>query len=84
MMGIGLSQTLLSSGTMLYPRMIRMGFVFNSIGITDENDNMVAAFRGRFKEGILQGDYLLKKVFFRSWYFGSPVYGRSDGEKGID
>ena len=51
-----------------------IGFVFNSIGTTDENDNLVH-FEDQFKEGILQRDYLLKKVFFRSWYFGSPVYG---------
>ena len=51
-----------------------IGFVFNSIGTTDENDNLVR-FEDQFKEGILQGDYLLKNFFFRSWYFGSPVYG---------
>ena len=53
-----------------------VGFVFNSIGTTDENDHVVHS-DNQFSEGILQHDFLLKKVFFRNWYFGSPVYGEA-------
>jgi hypothetical protein len=53
-----------------------VGFVFNSIGTTDENDTLLH-FEDKFEEGVIQGDYLLKKVFFRNWYFGSPVYGEA-------
>jgi glycosyltransferase involved in cell wall biosynthesis len=53
-----------------------VGFVFNSIGTTDEHDNIVD-FEDYFKEGVIEGDFLLKKVFFRSWYFGSTVYGEA-------
>src|SRR5688572_4821188 len=53
-----------------------VGFVFNSIGTTDENDNLLH-FEDDFEEGVVKGDFLLKKVFFRNWYFGSPVYGEA-------
>lgn len=53
-----------------------VGFVFNSIGTTDENDKLLH-FEDEFKEGIIPGDFLLKKIFFRKWYFGSPVYGEA-------
>jgi hypothetical protein len=53
-----------------------IGFVFNSIGVTDENENIVFAYHD-FKEGIIDKDYLLKKVYFRRWQFNSPVYGEA-------
>jgi glycosyltransferase involved in cell wall biosynthesis len=53
-----------------------VGFVFNSIGETDESENTVAAFQ-EFKEGLVPKDYLLKKVFFRRWHFDSPVWGEA-------
>ena len=53
-----------------------VGFVFNSIGTTDENDNLLH-FDDSFKEGVIPGDFLLKKIFFRNWYFGSPVWGEA-------
>ena len=53
-----------------------VGFVFNSIGETDESENMVAAFQ-EFKEGLVPRDYLLKEVFFRRWHFDSPVWGEA-------
>ncbi|HEX6223090.1 MAG TPA: glycosyltransferase, partial [Chryseolinea sp.] len=53
-----------------------VGFVFNSIGTTDENENLLH-FDKQFDEGVIAGNFLLKKVFFRNWYFGSPVYGEA-------
>jgi glycosyltransferase involved in cell wall biosynthesis len=53
-----------------------VGFVFNSIGVTDEHENIVFAYHD-FKEGIIDKDYLLKDVYFRRWQFNSPVYGEA-------
>jgi glycosyltransferase involved in cell wall biosynthesis len=53
-----------------------VGFVFNSIGVTDEHENVVQSFR-EFKEGIVEKDHLLKNVYFRRWRFDSPVYGEA-------
>ena len=53
-----------------------VGFVFNSIGITDANDNLIS-YEDDFKEGVVSGDFLLKKVYFRRWMFNSPVYGEA-------
>jgi glycosyltransferase involved in cell wall biosynthesis len=53
-----------------------VGFVFNSIGETDENENAEVVHR-EFEEGIIEGDHLLKKVFFRRWLFDSPVWGEA-------
>jgi glycosyltransferase involved in cell wall biosynthesis len=53
-----------------------IGFVFNSIGVTDEQENIVFAYDD-FKEGIINKDYLLKEVYFRRWQFNSPVYGEA-------
>ena len=53
-----------------------VGFVFNSIGITDENENLLSATHD-FKEGFIEKDRLLKGVFFRRWQFNSPVYGET-------
>lgn len=53
-----------------------VGFVFNSIGITDANDRLLSA-EHDFKEGLIKKDYLLKKVYFRRWMFNSPVYGEA-------
>ncbi len=52
------------------------GFVFNSIGVTDANDRLIAS-EHDFKEGLIKKDYLLKKVYFRRWMFNSPVYGEA-------
>lgn len=51
-----------------------VGFVFNSIGVTDENESIVTNFK-EFSTGILAKKYLLQDVFFRRWLFDSPVYG---------
>lgn len=53
-----------------------VGFVFNSIGTTDANENLVTSFH-EFEEGIVKKDYLLKKVYFRRWLFSSPVWGET-------
>ena len=53
-----------------------VGFVFNSIGITDANDKLISS-ENDFKEGVISKDHLLKKVYFRRWMFNSPVYGEA-------
>lgn len=53
-----------------------VGFVFNSIGLTDEDENIVHAYR-EFDEGIVKKDHLLKNIYFRRWQFDSPVYGEA-------
>jgi glycosyltransferase involved in cell wall biosynthesis len=53
-----------------------VGFVFNSIGVTDEYEKITFAYND-FKEGIVDKEHLLKNVFFRRWQFNSPVYGES-------
>lgn len=50
------------------------GFVFNSIGETDENDNIILR-HVDFEEGLIDKDHLLRKIYFRRWLFDSPVYG---------
>ncbi len=51
-----------------------IGLVFNSIGVTDENDTVINYSR-EFNTGILERKHLLRQVFFRRWLLGSPVYG---------
>lgn len=51
-----------------------VGLVFCSIGVTDANNKIIVTYRD-FDEGIIDQDYLLKKVYFRRWRFDSPVYG---------
>jgi glycosyltransferase involved in cell wall biosynthesis len=51
-----------------------VGFVFNSIGVTDEHENVVFSYHD-FQEGVIDKDHLLKDVYFRRWQFNSPVYG---------
>ena len=51
-----------------------IGLVFNSIGVADENDNIINYSRD-FNKGVLERKYLLRQVFFRRWLFGSPIYG---------
>jgi len=53
-----------------------VGFVFNSIGETDENENIVRR-HVDFKEGLIKKEHLLKQVYFRRWRFDSPVYGEA-------
>jgi len=53
-----------------------VGFVFNAIGETDENENTAVEYR-EFEEGIVNRDYLLKGVYFRRWLFASPVWGEA-------
>lgn len=53
-----------------------VGFVFNSIGVTDADENLVFAYRD-FEEGLIKKDHLLKSVYFRRWQFNSPVYGEA-------
>lgn len=55
-----------------------VGFVFNSIGVTDAEENLHLSDifdYTRFKEGIIRKEYLLHEVYFRCWRFSSPVYG---------
>ncbi len=59
-----------------------VGFVFNSIGLTDENDEIIHRYC-EFGEGIVLKDHLLKKVFFRRWRFDSPVYGEAMVRKSL-
>jgi len=53
-----------------------VGFVFNSIATTDANEKLLVV-HDDFNEGLIPGDYLLKKVFFRRWGFDSPVFGEA-------
>ena len=53
-----------------------VAFVFNSIGTTDENENLVETYK-EFEEGLVSREYLLREVFFRRWQFDSPVYGEA-------
>jgi len=59
-----------------------VGFVFNSIGETDAQDNIVNAYHA-FPEGIVHKDLLLKKTFFRRWQFDSFVYGEAMVKKDL-
>ncbi|MBA4056247.1 MAG: hypothetical protein C0490_16145 [Marivirga sp.] len=59
-----------------------VGFVFNSIGLTDEDENIVHSFN-EFDEGIVSKDHLLKNVYFRRWQFDSPVYGEAMVKKNL-
>jgi hypothetical protein len=54
-----------------------VGFVFNAVGETDANDDMVRYIFNydSFSEGVIKREFLLKQIFFRSWQFDSPVYG---------
>jgi glycosyltransferase involved in cell wall biosynthesis len=55
-----------------------VGFVFNAIGVTDENEILSSSEifdYSRFKEGVIKGEQLLHEVYFRDWRFASPVYG---------
>jgi len=51
-----------------------VGFVFNTIGFTDENEH-VTKLHHEFEEGIIKKDHLLKNIYFRRWRFDSPVHG---------
>ena len=55
-----------------------VGFVFNAIGTTDADENLVSSEifdYNLFKEGIIKKEHLLHEVYFRYWRFPSPVYG---------
>lgn len=55
-----------------------VGFVFNTIGTTDADENLLRSEvfdYTRFEEGIIKKEHLLHDVYFRSWRFPSPVYG---------
>jgi glycosyltransferase involved in cell wall biosynthesis len=52
------------------------GFAFNSIGVTDKNDQLTNYYR-EFNEGLVSRNLLLRNVFFRRWKFDSPVYGEA-------
>jgi len=54
-----------------------VGFVFNTVGITDANDKVVStSFNYKdLKEGIVERKFLLHKIYFRTLNFFSPVYG---------
>ena len=53
-----------------------VGFVFNSIGETDQRNRIVNSDH-EFDEGIVDRDLLLKGKYFRRWRFDSPVYGEA-------
>lgn len=53
-----------------------VAFVFNSIGLTDEDGKIIISHL-EFEEGIIRKDHLLKNIFFRRWQFDSPVYGEA-------
>lgn len=53
-----------------------VGFVFNTIGATDIDDNLIH-WQAEFDEGVVSKEYLLKRVFFRRWLFDSPVWGEA-------
>jgi len=59
-----------------------VGFVFNSIGLTNEEGKIIISHL-EFEEGIINKDHLLKNVFFRRWQFDSPVYGEAMVKKKI-
>lgn len=51
-----------------------IGLVFNSIGVTDADDEIITSYHD-FEEGIIDSSHLLENVYFRRWRFDSPVYG---------
>lgn len=59
-----------------------VGFVFNSIGVTDERNRIVNSYH-EFDEGVVQRDQLLKDAFFRRWRFDSPVFGQAMVRKSL-
>lgn len=59
-----------------------IGFVFNSIGLTDADENIIQTY-SEFKEGIIPKEHLLKGVYFRRWRFDSPVYGEAMARKNL-
>jgi glycosyltransferase involved in cell wall biosynthesis len=59
-----------------------VGFVFNSIGETDEHEQVVNSFH-EFNEGVVGRDNLLNRTFFRRWKFDSPVYGQAMVKKSL-
>ena len=59
-----------------------VGFVFNSIGETDERNRIVNSYH-EFDDGIVRRDQLLKDSFFRRWRFDSPVYGQAMVRKSL-
>lgn len=58
-----------------------VGFVFNSIGETDQEDRIVNASH-EFEEGLVDRNLLLRR-FFRRWRFDSPVYGEAMVRKSL-
>ncbi len=56
-----------------------VGFVFNSVGVTDSADNVIStSFDYKdLKEGVVDKDFLLKGIYFRTPNFFSPVYGEA-------
>jgi glycosyltransferase involved in cell wall biosynthesis len=55
-----------------------VGFVFNTIGVTDADENLLSSEifdYTRFTEGVVKKEHLLHDVYFRCWRFSSPVYG---------
>jgi len=53
-----------------------VGFVFNSIGESDENEGIIKTFQ-EFPEGVVKKDELLRSIYFRRPHFDSPVYGEA-------
>ncbi|MBK8196445.1 MAG: glycosyltransferase family 2 protein [Lewinellaceae bacterium] len=53
-----------------------IGLVFNATGIMNKAQELTKCFM-EFEEGIIEGNQLLEKVFFRRWHFDSPVYGEA-------
>lgn len=59
-----------------------VGFVFNSTGDSDPDENIVKVY-SEFPEGVVKRSTLLKKVYFRRPHFDSPVYGEAMVRKSL-
>jgi glycosyltransferase involved in cell wall biosynthesis len=53
-----------------------VGFVFNSIGLTDQYERIVHRYE-EFSGGVVTKEHLLRGTFFRRPLFDSPVYGEA-------
>ncbi len=59
-----------------------VGFVFNSIGETDELDRIEKSYH-EFNEGVIKKEDLLQGTFFRRRHFDSPVWGEAMVKKSV-
>ena len=59
-----------------------VAFAFYQHTSIDDRGEIVHTYQEPF-EGVVQGTYLLRQVFFRRWRFDSPVFGMAMGRKSL-